>query len=155
MGSNTEKKPGTNLKNIYRNYTKIFLIYYKSSMKLFSIASCKVITLNLFRLKFVISCVLLFYTVLSTYCYHSFNYLNEWSCCSLLTSISFPLQFAFEQERVINITVKLVGRAISIWSAIQKKKRNKHKTNNALIHSIFLIFKIGRTFFHGIHRRIF
>ena len=102
-----------------------FFQYCDSNIRLFSIAPCKVITLNPFKILFDISALLLFDGSISLSVYHC----DSDSCrsFSLLKAIAKRLPLLFAKA------IAIVGRAITIWEAIQKRSHKPiYKTNTKI-----------------------
>ena len=97
-----------------------------SNIGLFSIAPCKVITLNPLCILFCISSLLFFDGPLS--------------------KVHFKGDSA-KRKRVTTIAIAIVGRAITIWEAIQKRiLQNSYKNLSKEIKSDnFCYRKVGRT----------
>ena len=93
--------------------------YCDSNIKLIFIPPCKVITLNPLCSLFGISSLLLIWWL-------SFNYRDSFRSFSVLKAIAKRLSLLFanafkERKRATTIAVAIVGRAITIWEAIEKR----------------------------------
>ena len=91
-----------------------FFHYGDSNIGLFSIASCKVIALNLLFCIFCIISLLLCLISLSIVC-------DSDSCRSSFLLLK-AIAIAFKSEtRVTTVDIAIVGRAITFWEIITKK----------------------------------
>ena len=93
--------------------------YCDSNIGLFSIATCKVITLNPF-------CILL----VSVLCFFFDASLSK---VIALPTIAIAIIVALSRKRATTIAVAIVGRAITIWEAIQKRSHEpNYKTHTKI-----------------------